>query len=397
MNDLALRPGTLNGIALCAGIGGLELGLKLALGDAYHCRLFIEREAFAAAVLVARMEDATLDRAPIWDAVESFDGKPWRGLVDIVSAGFPCQPFSLAGQRKGLADERWIWPAIAQIIREVGPTYVYLENVPDLARHGLATVLGDLSEMGFDTEWDLFSAEEAGAPHRRERLFLLAHTRRRGHHAQQPQSTSECGGAARVSSACAELAYANGKCQQGERVDAQGKPDPEGSGERLADAGNGFISDSWRGSQRRDGARPASQVNELGNAAVDGRALDGESTRAIRTDPDGSGGAVGQLGDAQGVARGEPDDQSRSEPSQLDPRTASVGASARPRWPPRPGEREQWNELIEIDPRFSPVIRRGADGTAFRVDRLRTLGNGVVPMVAAMAFLTLLNRLHGGG
>jgi len=205
VNDLVIRPGTLSGLALCAGIGGLELGLKLALGDAYQCRLYVEREAFAAAVLVARMEDATLDRAPIWDSIESFDGTAWRGLVDIVSAGFPCQPFSLAGKRRGLADERWIWPDIAEIIREVGPSYVFVENVPDLARHGLAAVLADLSEMGFDTEWDLFSAEEAGAPHRRERLFLLARSNRNGW-PEAIESTSA--GRPDASEFSGELAYA---------------------------------------------------------------------------------------------------------------------------------------------------------------------------------------------
>src|SRR3990167_8778450 len=90
-----------NGISLCSGIGGLELGLKIALGDAYRCVCYIEREGYAAATLVARMEDKALDSAPIWDDLATFDGGPWRGKVDIVSGGFPCQPASTAGRRKG--------------------------------------------------------------------------------------------------------------------------------------------------------------------------------------------------------------------------------------------------------------------------------------------------------
>jgi hypothetical protein len=99
--NVAVRP--LNGLALCAGGGGLELGLRLALGDAYRCVGYVEQAPFAAATLVARMADQALDDAPVWDDVASFDGRPWRGLVDIITTGFPCQPFSEAGQHRGIA------------------------------------------------------------------------------------------------------------------------------------------------------------------------------------------------------------------------------------------------------------------------------------------------------
>jgi DNA (cytosine-5)-methyltransferase 1 len=167
-----------NGVSLCSGIGGIDLGLRLALGESYRTVCFVERDAFAASVLVARMEDKALDLAPIWDDLYSFDGKPWRGVVDIVSAGFPCQPWSVAGKRKGIADERWLWPEIARIIGECEPSFVFLENVPGLLWHGLSVVLEDLAALGFDVEWDSFRASDVGAPHKRERLFILAHARR---------------------------------------------------------------------------------------------------------------------------------------------------------------------------------------------------------------------------
>jgi DNA (cytosine-5)-methyltransferase 1 len=116
-----------------------------------------------------------LDQAPIWDDLTTFDGSAWRGRVDCVTAGFPCQPFSVAGSRLGVDDERWLWPAIRNIIREVGPRYVFLENVPQLVRHGLPYVLSDLANLGFDAEWGLYSAAEVGAPHKRDRFWLLAH------------------------------------------------------------------------------------------------------------------------------------------------------------------------------------------------------------------------------
>jgi len=163
-------------MALCAGAGGLELGLRIALGDDYRCVVYVEREAYAAATLVARMADQTLDTAPVWDNLSTFDGKPWRGIVDLVSAGFSCQPWSPAGKRLGIEDERWIWPDIARVICEVGPEWVFLENVGGLVRGGIELVLRDLAAQGFDAEWDCVSAAEVGAPHIRERLYILAHS-----------------------------------------------------------------------------------------------------------------------------------------------------------------------------------------------------------------------------
>jgi len=162
-------------MALCAGAGGLELGLRIALGDDYQCMVYVEREAYAAATLVARMAEEALDPAPVWDDLATFDGRPWRGLVDIVSAGFSCQPWSAAGKRLGIEDERWIWPDIARVLREVDPEWVFLENVAGLVRGGLELVLRELAVQGFDAEWDSLSAAEVGAPHLRQRLFILAH------------------------------------------------------------------------------------------------------------------------------------------------------------------------------------------------------------------------------
>ena len=133
------RKRDMNGLALCAGVGGLELGLSLAI-PGYRTVGYVERDTYAAATLVARMADSALDTALVWDDITTFDGRPWRGVVDIVSAGFPCQPWSAAGQRRGTKDKRWLWPDIARIVREVGPMLVYLENVPGLLAGGLGHV-----------------------------------------------------------------------------------------------------------------------------------------------------------------------------------------------------------------------------------------------------------------
>lgn len=127
-------------------------------------------------MLLRRQRDGLLPLFPIWDDASTFDGRPWRGLVDVVTAGFPCQPFSCAGKNRGSDDERNLWPDTIRIIREVGPRFAFLENVPNLLAHDyFGEILGSLAEVGFDAEWGVVSAAECGAWHRRERLWILAY------------------------------------------------------------------------------------------------------------------------------------------------------------------------------------------------------------------------------
>lgn len=163
----------MNGLALCAGIECFGLALRAVVPD-YRTVCAVEKDPVAVAVLVARQGDGSLPPFPIWDDVETFDGRDWRGRIDIITAGFPCQPWSVAGRRRGTDDNRWLWPAIARIICEVEPRLVFLENVPGILSGGLGHVLGDLAEAGFAAEWGCFTATEVGAPHKRERVFLLA-------------------------------------------------------------------------------------------------------------------------------------------------------------------------------------------------------------------------------
>lgn len=135
----------------------------------------VERDAYAAQVLAQRQNDGILAPFPIWSDVESFDGKPWRGIVDVVSGGFPCQDISAAGKGAGITGERsGLWKEFARIIGEVEPRLVFVENSPMLTIRGLGVVLGDLAEMGFDAEWGVLSAADVGAPHLRERIWILA-------------------------------------------------------------------------------------------------------------------------------------------------------------------------------------------------------------------------------
>ncbi|WP_088146978.1 DNA cytosine methyltransferase [Achromobacter denitrificans] len=166
----------MNELALFAGAGGGILGGHL-LGWRTVCA--VERDAYAAQVLAARQNDRTLRPFPIWSDVCSFDGRPWRGIVDVVSGGFPCQDISAAGRGAGLAGARsGLWSQMARIVAEVRPRVVYVENSPILTSRGLGTVLGDLAALGFDAEWGVVSAADTGAQHLRERIWIVAHAER---------------------------------------------------------------------------------------------------------------------------------------------------------------------------------------------------------------------------
>lgn len=161
-------------ISLFTGAGGGVLASKL-LGWQTVC--YVEWDKFCQKVLAARIEDGLLEDAPIYGDVQEFDGTEWRGKVDVVSAGFPCQPFSVAGKQEGEFDERNMWPDTIRVVREVRPQLAFLENVPGLlgGGHGyFGRILGDLAESGYDAVWDAVPASAVGAPHRRDRLWILA-------------------------------------------------------------------------------------------------------------------------------------------------------------------------------------------------------------------------------
>ncbi len=161
-------------ISLCAGYGGIDLGLKRAIPN-LRTVAFSEIEAFACANLVAKMEAGCLDPAPIWTDLKTFPWAEFRGKVDILSGGYPCQPFSSAGKRLGKEDPRHLWPWIADGIRVLQPTLCFFENVEGHISLGLRDVIGELEESGYRATWGVFSAAEVGTPHQRKRVFILAH------------------------------------------------------------------------------------------------------------------------------------------------------------------------------------------------------------------------------
>lgn len=159
-------------LALFAGAGGGILG-GILLGWRTVCA--VEIDAYCRSVLLARQRDGILGRFAIWDDVRTFDGARWRGHVDIITGGFPCQDISSVGRRAGIDGEKsGLWREFARIIREVGPALVLVENSPMLTTRGLGVVLGDLAALGYDARWDVLGAHHIGAPHLRDRMWVVA-------------------------------------------------------------------------------------------------------------------------------------------------------------------------------------------------------------------------------
>ncbi|MCP4549481.1 MAG: DNA cytosine methyltransferase [bacterium] len=293
----------MNELALFAGAGGGILGGVL-LGWRTVCA--VEYNPYAASVLVARQNDGHLEPFPIWDDVKTFSGGRWRGIVDVVSGGFPCQDISAAGKGAGIDGERsGLWGEMARIIREVRPRYAFVENSPMLTSRGLGVVLGDLAEMGFNARWCVLGARHVGAPHRRDRIWILA---------SHPNRESKP-----IKSINAEVAELQGV---------------------ATDAG------SKRG--RNDSFRQPGCSNT--------------------TDADNHG-AKGTMADADAI-RSHSQFLNQSAKKQTT-RGGHVGRAS-------PKNGRCWQA--------EPDVGRVADGVASRVDRLRCLGNGQVPAVAALAW-----------
>ena len=160
-------------LALFAGAGGGILGGSL-LGWRTVCA--VEFAEYPRRVLLARQRDGVLPRFPIWDDVRTFDGHDWRGKVDVISGGFPCQDISSAGSGAGITGARsGLWKEFARIISEIRPQEVFIENSNHLRTKGLVVVLQDLASMGYDASWGVLGATAVGAPHLRKRMWIVAH------------------------------------------------------------------------------------------------------------------------------------------------------------------------------------------------------------------------------
>ena len=167
----------MNELSLFTGAGGGLLATQHLLG--FNTIGYVEIEEYPQAILAQRIADGFLNPAPIFGDIKRFISEgyaeSYKGMVDVITAGFPCQPFSVAGQRKAEQDERNQWPNLIECIRIIRPQYAYLENVPGLlATDYIRRIYGDLAEAGYNARWCVLGADDCGAPHRRKRWWILA-------------------------------------------------------------------------------------------------------------------------------------------------------------------------------------------------------------------------------
>ena len=389
---MALHTGQQTYISLYTGGGGLDLGFRLANPEA-KCVLYVERELPAAALVVDHIEAGLMDAAPVWSDTGTLDCRPFADKVDWIIGGFPCQPFSVAGNRKGTDDERWLWEHIRRLAVEIRPRFLWLENTPGvLVRDGIGTVLGELSEIGYDAEWMCVRASDVGAPHRRERVFIMAHSK-----SERPGET-------------------------GEYIE---RPSTRATSDRTALANS---------------SSPGLQRGLLGRGTNEERRAESDGRTSTSNEPMGNARSEGREGSYND---GETSDRIQQKPSERRSELASPvskrgrgwhtgGEYAEHAFPPGPGAGAEWRDVISRRPDLAPAVEntgqvrsrggddedggdstlqagrsgrqqetpepavRGvADGLArglARSTQLRILGNGVVPQQAALAFQILKER-----
>jgi DNA (cytosine-5)-methyltransferase 1 len=153
--------------------GGILADLLLGHTPVGACEI----EPYPRSVLLQRQRDGVLPGFPIWDDINTLDGTPWRGSVDVLAGGFPCQDISSAGKGAGISGERsGLWKEYARLIGEMRPRFVFAENSPLLRTRGLGVVLEDLASLGYNARWGIIGARDVGAPHKRDRMWVMAHT-----------------------------------------------------------------------------------------------------------------------------------------------------------------------------------------------------------------------------
>jgi DNA (cytosine-5)-methyltransferase 1 len=341
-------------LSLCTGYEGIGNGLRRVLPDVREIA-YVEIETYAIANLVAKMETGEIHPAPVFTNLKEFPFRKFRGRVDILSGGFPCQPFSAAGKREGVEDPRHLFPYILEGIKECRPTTVFLENVEGIisskttdGESVLKYVLRSLEEVGYSATAGVFSAGEVGAPHQRKRVFIMAH------------SNSE-------------------RCEGPKWESVQGEA-REPSRHRV-----GQLAHSNSGRGREDWEQP-----ELWTVGTE----QPPTSTWVRSPEEAI--TQGQEGFTESWPARPNEEQYEWEEPRVLGDTINKGHES-----PRKEQQPEEDNCTDKQPKQTQPIMGGAtdgasswvDPAANRVDRLRLLGNGVVPQVAAKAFVVLASRL----
>ena len=309
---------------LFSGIGGFSLGLERA---GFETVAFCEVDKKCQAVLKKHWPNV-----PIFDDVSNLNGENIGQKVDVICGGFPCQDISLAGKGAGLAGKRsGLWSEFHRLIKEIKPKYAIIENVSALRSRGLDQVLREISEIGYDAEWHCITASSIGAPHRRDRIWIVAYANDESSEQTDSESISK----------------------QSER-------------------------DSWMGSTGCSGRRYESSSNqEMANAKGGGRK--GRRKTGIS---ENLGKAWSQFTGSSSTGHSwqmADSDNERLQRDVWEGQTGTQGQSER-----YSSERGWWS--------VEPDVGRVANGIPGRVDRLKQLGNAVVPQIPQLLGMAIMER-----
>lgn len=419
---------TITTLEMCAGYGGIGLGLKNIFGERLRTIAYCELEGFAQANLISKMEKGLLDAAPIWSDLKTFPYESFYGLVDILIAGYPCQPFSAAGKRAGKDDPRHLWPWIADGIRLLQPRLCLFENVEGHISLGLSTVISDLEELGYKVSWGVFSASECldasgrTAPHQRKRVFIMANRSseglqggewcwQAGTQGQPSGYASECGGSM-ANSIMRGMSGSRNELGNFSKI-GQGWKNPSQNSDIAWPSRPGKPQHAWE-PPRVVGSVPAKLANFCSRDSQQGRDTSQAGSESV--------GSWGQSEDAMShsgssICGGDQGDEQTvgNASSERSCRGAQDGDGEQPEvfrqgFKCAQDQREaqfslgrdayespiglDLSELSGLSHSELAEIREWMFKTESRTDELRLLGNGVVPATATRAFLTLWEEIN---
>ena len=367
---------TVNILSICSGIGGIELGLSAALGGRARTICYVENEISVCSILETAFSNGTLPAAPLWSNLRTFDPEPWRGKVDILAGGFPCQPHSVAGSKMGREDPRELSGEVLRIAAGLGYPTLFLENVPGILRFYWDNIRPSLQELGYRVAEGLFTASETGAPQKRQRLFILAHANSSG----SSQNTRNY-------------------LDDSEHNGLTSTEEPRGTGLRTQFSSTREIEPE----QPTRSSSGATRADKLAHADSDREIRDQSQYR--------KGRGIEQNGEELAHASGEGLERIRSAwEEEQEERPEAVPL---PLYPPGPDELDKWAWLLERWPELSPTICKESRvqyevsetecefcSSPSRVSQefsneilLRAIGNSVIPSVAATGFKQLTDKL----
>lgn len=382
---------TQNIISFCTGYGGLEIGIKRA-GVDVRTIVNVEIEAFCCANMAAKIEEGRMDNAPIWTDLKTFPAREFRGKVHGLIGGYPCQPFSSAGKRQGEKDPRHLWPYLLKHVRAIRPVWCFWENVAGHTTMGLWRVLSDLEEEGYRCAWGIFSAEEVGAPHQRKRVFILAYRKCEGSQGwiyggqnkerEGIDGYSRCGGTSthkgrdsgQVGNSTSERPHRGSENCEGEQSEVLG--------ERLESDAELANSNCDEQTEERGDNGEVLEVSQVEGQELSPTLLGGESTQGATQWPARPGEEQYEWEEPRVVANSTSRRSRESEDEHQERERCESDRGS--------------SEGCDTDTEAKSFMGRATHGTQHRVDRLRLLGNGVVPQTAELAWKTLWKEMDNG-